>query len=223
MSFRDVDEQVQDGVGRSTSGDGLCQKCRQQQRRLPQVAPLALSKQECGVPGGTERTEDRRNCKPLEQAARSGETADEPQAADQCKGHQDVRTLDEPRLPATTSDQIVEAARLFEVGNQQDAGDTEEDAGDDWRGDTDCSLLVGVTHEHKQRRNQHDTSSDSLGHEVTRDFCFPCHLVGGGVGRACDDAVLVGWFGTKCDRYRRMALATRITSEQAVSPDHAVV
>ena len=130
---------------------------------------------------------------------------------------QEAEELQEKAIP-TVADELDELERRFYAIRQ-----TEEDAGDDWRGDTDCSLLVGVTHEHKQRRNQHDTSSDSLGHEVTRDFCFPCHLVGGGVGRACDDAVLVGWFGTKCDRYRRMALATRITSEQAVSPDHAVV
>ena len=59
----------------------------------------------------------------------------------------------------------MEAARLFEVGNQQDAGDTEEDAGDDWRGDTDCSLLVGVTHEHKQRATSMTPAATAL---VTR-------------------------------------------------------
>ena len=115
----------------------------------------------------------------------------------------------------------MESGRLLEVGDQQHAGDPEEDTGDHRRHDTDRGLLGSVPQQHEQRSDQHHAGRDRFGDQVARHLFLPRHHVRGGVRRAGDNTVEIGRLLTDRDRNRRVVLV--VGAGDRVGPDHAVV
>ena len=73
-----------------------------------------------------------------------------------------------------------------------------------------------MAEQHHQRRNEHRAAGDGLGDEIARHHLTPRWRVLGGVSRASNDAVHVGWLLANRYRHRRVFVG-------GVGPDHAVV
>src|SRR5579864_2947092 len=108
---------------------------RQQQRALPEVAPLRLAEEHGGVASGARRQQ---RCGPDEYAQESGpaeELAAQPEDQQRTVGIEDPGTPDQPRSWVRLEQHEPEALGALEIEHEQEQRDAQEDEREERRDD----------------------------------------------------------------------------------------